>query len=903
MAAKQGLTAQLSQASEDAKRAVLSRTGVTSSWFSNLNTVCTIKSAPPRSPEVLQMLASKSGWLFKRNEQHVWQARWCCVVPHTFLYYFDANVVPGHAPSIPTPTLAQQEEMNKAVQLGYANRKQHEKRSGLYLFNNNNNNNNNAAGGGAATIPEDALPEPPAATVAGPGGGASEAFFSNSQPAGIIDLECYTSVHRSTANPKVLELAGDDQVNPDLRAFYFCTNDQGDSEDWTDALLHGRHAGLTDECDAYKQVCDGFAQQLQVLHADLDDAQKLAEESSDELYRVRSHTEDVRRSCWRLVEDCFMAAKISAGTTGGGVQEEFLLQLEQVRSQDMGVPAAVRLLIQYTETTQTQAVKAREEKESLQADLQNAGQSDQAKVNELQAELDSLRKEYTTDKKQWESQVETLTAKCQVSQKELQDVQKDLSSTRMEVTMYQSQQKNKMAELQQHKKILKKEVIDLRSALDDAQSELAVVKHQHTSHAMRADQERQKSQLLERYVEKMESQVKVQQNMMEMMSQSGSVFGGGGGGGGSVYGGRSVGHLDQHPYSSPRVVVVQHSDDVPEDLEDEEMDNVAEGLLPVADHDHGRHDTRRSNPNSRRNLVDDVDNRSHFSELTEDMTQRHIESFSREYSSYHDMSPAMSRNQRKQVSSPRTPGPPSYIIGVNDEGNDDGRKGFNKYQLQTISSAASLPAAPHTPPVRRREIPRGNRHSDSMSVSSDRLSVAQRARLEADRQATPVRARLDEKSRKAIEKKMKASPSRTAQRAEPETPTSGGSIQGSQQSRLWRRMEEVVLGPRSDDESSASSADESSVNSTRVSNYSDGMEDDRLQSRGSSGTRQTWHARRKSGGVSEEKKSSDESVSVSIYLCVCNTIVEVCLSNSRFCFLPRRTCRYKSALSCSVPSN
>ena len=97
MAAKQGLTAQLSQAGEDAKRAVLSRTGVTtSSWFSNLNTVCTIKSAPPRSPEVLEMLSSKSGWLFKRNEQHVWQARWCCVVPHSFLYYFDVNITNGN---------------------------------------------------------------------------------------------------------------------------------------------------------------------------------------------------------------------------------------------------------------------------------------------------------------------------------------------------------------------------------------------------------------------------------------------------------------------------------------------------------------------------------------------------------------------------------------------------------------------------------------------------------------------------------------------------------------------------------------------------------------------------------------------------------------------------------------
>jgi hypothetical protein len=50
MAARQGLSAQITQASEDAKRALAQRTNLTSSlWFSNLNTTCTIKSAPPRN--------------------------------------------------------------------------------------------------------------------------------------------------------------------------------------------------------------------------------------------------------------------------------------------------------------------------------------------------------------------------------------------------------------------------------------------------------------------------------------------------------------------------------------------------------------------------------------------------------------------------------------------------------------------------------------------------------------------------------------------------------------------------------------------------------------------------------------------------------------------------------------
>jgi hypothetical protein len=933
MAAKQGLTAHLSQASEDAKRAFQSRTGsVTSSWFSNLNTVCTIKSAPPRSPEVLQMLATKSGWLFKRNEQHIWQARWCCVVPHTMLYYFDANtssstaVTGSSIPPIPAPTAQQQEELNAAVQTGYANRKQHEKRSSLYLFNGGTQNNNNSQSQNTHThththIPDD-LPMPePAAAAGAAGTGHNDAFFSSSQPAGIIDLECYTSVHRSTANPQVLELAGDDQVNPDLRAFYFCTNGQTDSEDWTDALLNGRHAALQDESEAYKQVCDGFATQLQVLHCDLDDSRVKQEEATDELYRVRSHAEDVRRSCWRMVEESLVAAKQSSqnqvimsndnNTNTAAVQDEFLLQLEQVRSQDMGVPAAVRLLIQYTETIQAESGKLRLALAKSTEQLQNEGQSDQARVSELQAALAALTTEYSTEKKQWESQVETLQQKCQTCTKELQDVQRDLSSTRMEVTMYQSQQKQKLAELSQHKKILKKEVIDLRCGLDDAQSELAVLKHQQASHGMRAEQERQKSQLLERYVDKMESQVQVQQNMMEMMSQSvaGSVYGGGsraGGGGGSVYGGvggvgggppGSVGHhsrLDR--YDSPRVVrapepdehELDHDlddDDINHDLDDDvddhdhdhdhlhdgiddkQEDHVAEGLVPAA-----KYDRRRSNQRNRRsNVVDDVDNKSHVSELTEDRTQRHFEGFSQQnYSPYVEVSPRMSRGQPLQSFSPRTtPGPPSYIIGVTNGEDNKGKK-------QTISSAASLPAGPPTPQLRRRgEIPRAGRHGDSMSVSSEnrhRLSVAQRARLEADQQTTPVRARLDEKSHKAIEQKnspSRGSPYRQNSVPEQRTPTSASSVQGSQQSGLWRRMEEVVLGPRASDTSSSDDDDDDDDDcASSVNSYTQDVQNARRRRPGREGdvgarSIPAPKARLKSG-VPEEKKSTDDSVSMSV---------------------------------------
>lgn len=40
--------------------------------------------------------------MFKKNKQGAWQRRYCCLVPHTFLYYFeskDAEV--GRTPSAP----------------------------------------------------------------------------------------------------------------------------------------------------------------------------------------------------------------------------------------------------------------------------------------------------------------------------------------------------------------------------------------------------------------------------------------------------------------------------------------------------------------------------------------------------------------------------------------------------------------------------------------------------------------------------------------------------------------------------------------------------------------------------------------------------------------------------------
>ena len=53
------------------------------------NTTLTIKSSPPKTAAVATRLGVRAGVLTKRNEQQVWQRRYCALVPQLLLYYYD----------------------------------------------------------------------------------------------------------------------------------------------------------------------------------------------------------------------------------------------------------------------------------------------------------------------------------------------------------------------------------------------------------------------------------------------------------------------------------------------------------------------------------------------------------------------------------------------------------------------------------------------------------------------------------------------------------------------------------------------------------------------------------------------------------------------------------------------
>lgn len=789
MAAKQGLSAQISQASEDAKRGFLQRTSLTNSlWFSNLNTTCTIKSAPPRTPDVLGMLSVKSGWLFKRNEQHVWQARYCCVVPHTFLYYFDSH--PSNPCQTPQITSKQQEELNKIVRQGFGKRGQSQPRSSLY-------NVLSGSGGGGGNSQTPLPPDETAAEASHDDNVAASSISTTVQPAGIIDMECYTTIHRNSQNELVMELAGDETVNPDLRSFYFCANTDQEGEEWTQALLGQRHSSLTDEREAYKQVCDGFAQQLQVLHTELDQAQRQADNQQDELYRVRSGMEDTRRNTLRLVSEIMSESTRDQreDTINSNVpaKKAYKTDLETIHAQDLGILPAVQLLCDYTRVLEETCSDNKQKVSKLEEKLVSKQKVDTSKVEELEQEILRLKEENTKHISTMESQVETLTQKLVQSKKECQDVQKDLASQRMEMTMYQSSTRTKLGELQSHKKILKKEVIELRNKTDEINIELDRHRRRESSVKHKVEQERQKSKLLERYVDKIESQVKVQQNMMEMMSQAGSVYGG------SLYGGTRAGgsEFGTPPSTSPptvvraksnnpisrsvdnnynnssrtlkydniivntgskcsddKDVVVDHDDDDDDDDGDDDDDDDDENDYAQEANIPDNHLTR-ARRRGRRNM-DDVDDKSHMSELTEERTQKQFDAAMLLYSSNPQLRAAI-------AGSPRM-GPPA-IIGIAEESpieqqSDSTASGEKLDTIMSTSRPSSTRRLRGASSIGR-DLPttltpaespskmlgrKNNDSSESISsmTKSKSMTVAQKARLDADRQSTPVRIRLNQ---------------------------------------------------------------------------------------------------------------------------------------------------------------
>lgn len=508
MAAKQGLTAHVYQASEDARRAVLSRAppSVRShSWLSNLNTTCTIKSAPPRTPEVMSMLSTKCGWLIKRNEQNVWQRRWCCVVPHSFLYYFEAEPIEAAAAAAaaagndyPLSPIAEGGELNYGIsENGYKS----------------------------------------------PGNGSTQ-NYSNTQPVGIIDLECYTTVDRSSMDDLVLELTGDSVTNPDLRSFFFQGESPEDCEHWTKAFLSDRHSALKDEREAYKQICENFPLQLMHCSDMMDAAEEKQKAAEKKAYNVRSAAEESRKKVIEMVRE---ALERRAGEDGineyysedgeSNMNERrmaFLSKLDKLTtgaeavSMNAGVCESVEILAQYTEILRQERAEFARDLRDMNERVKDLGHSmiSRKEMEEMQTRLERAMKTNQADRSRMTERITSLEKLLKKERQERADAERTLEAKNMEFTMLSAASKQKIQELSAHKKILKKEVIELRKKVEDISSDATVYKHKTDGLDIQIQAEQERNQILERHLQHVTEQIKMQERVMDcMMSQSGSVYG------------------------------------------------------------------------------------------------------------------------------------------------------------------------------------------------------------------------------------------------------------------------------------------------------------------------------------------------------------------------------------------
>ncbi len=397
---------------------------------------------------------------------------------------------------------------------------------------------------------------------------------SNLQPVGIIDLECYSSVNRSNINPTVLELAGDSVVNPDLRSFYFQSATVEDAESWIKALLSDRHHSLKDETEAYRQVCESFPLQLANCSDMIDAAETKADAMEREAYAVRSASEESRRKvvnavremlerrCWETVS----TKRESKGEIGknmspfgynglevevpssnaneqksllDSVLDEYFEKLETNRvaflrelDASLSSPSAVatsnvvppvQTLVDYTSAIIGSFGDLRPQLQNYEKDLSTTVQQDQSQLEALKGAIEERNTQLAAAERKLSMVACNFKSELDDSRQQVEELTKQLEAQRMEFSIYQNSMKTKLSELQQHKKILKREVIDLRKKIDECSSENTTIAHEYEKMKSNHQTIKDRNTTLERYIERLEKQVGVQQNMMEMMSQSGGA--------------------------------------------------------------------------------------------------------------------------------------------------------------------------------------------------------------------------------------------------------------------------------------------------------------------------------------------------------------------------------------------
>ena len=206
----------------------------------------------------------------------------------------------------------------------------------------------------------------------------------------------------------------------------------------------------------------------------------------------------------------------------------FLRELEATLSSPSAVSTSnvlspVQTLIDYTSAIAASFSGLRAQLQNYEKDLITTVKQDQSQLEQLKGAMEGRNAQLADAERKLAMVASDLKSDLEASQQQVDELTKQLEAQRMEFGMYQNATKTKLSELQQHKKILKKEVIELRKKIDECGSENTTIAHEYEKVKSSYQGMKDKNSTLERYIDRLEKQVGVQQNMMEMMSQSGAA--------------------------------------------------------------------------------------------------------------------------------------------------------------------------------------------------------------------------------------------------------------------------------------------------------------------------------------------------------------------------------------------
>ena len=273
----------ISQELEDARRTLLSHAPSSvrdHAWISPDTISCNIRGSPPHTSQALTKLATKSGWLLvQQNKQsRSWKRKWCCVVPHTFLYMFDDPLE-----SNSTPIQLNKESLNDLLSCGASKFVVEFDEEGRDIVNPSQ---------------------------------------SKLKPSSVVDLEFYRSINQMQMG-YVLELDGDQSMQSsmvhnddddshsrsssknrsELKPLYFKVETLNECKEWSDSFTSDRFHAVKNQCQEMHQINNNMNNQMRECVMMMEEEEQKRKAAEMEIYKVRSSAQQMSSNVIGIVRD------------------------------------------------------------------------------------------------------------------------------------------------------------------------------------------------------------------------------------------------------------------------------------------------------------------------------------------------------------------------------------------------------------------------------------------------------------------------------------------------------------------------------------------------------------------------------------------------------------------------